>query len=70
MELQTDAVDLPRTRRKITQPLGGTVSLIIAGSQDSRQFVLRLVVPFGALLLALVYSQKQASVTVKAAAAG
>ncbi len=29
MGLQTDAVDLPRTRRKITQPLGGTVSLIM-----------------------------------------
>ena len=39
--------------------LVGTISLIIAGSQDSRQFVLRLVVPFGALLLALMYSQKQ-----------
>ena len=44
----------------------GTISLIIAGSQDSRQFVLRLVVPFGALLLALMYSQKQASVTAEA----
>ena len=45
--------------------LVGTISLIIAGSQDSRQFVLRLVVPFGALLLALMYSQKQASVSAK-----
>ena len=50
--------------------LVGTISLIIAGSQDSRQFVLRLVVPFGALLLALMYSQKQASVSAKAASAG
>lgn len=40
--------------------LAGTISLIVAGSQDSRQFVLRLVVPFGALLLALLYTQKQA----------
>jgi peptidoglycan/LPS O-acetylase OafA/YrhL len=31
----------------------GTISLVIAGSQDSRQFILRLAVPFGALLLAL-----------------
>ena len=42
--------------------LVGTASLIIAGSQDSLQFVLRLVVPFGALLLAFVYSQKQSRV--------
>jgi hypothetical protein len=41
--------------------LVGTISLIIAGSQDSRQFILRLVVPFGALLLALLYTQKQTS---------
>jgi hypothetical protein len=39
----------------------GTISLIVAGSVDSRQFVLRLVVPFGALLLAFLYTQKQAS---------
>jgi hypothetical protein len=43
--------------------LVGTISLVIAGSQDSRQFILRLVVPFGALLLALMYSQKQASLS-------
>jgi hypothetical protein len=49
--------------------LVGTISLIVAGSQDSRQFVLRLVVPFGALLLALVYSQKQASLTAASASA-
>ena len=41
--------------------LVGTISLIVAGSQDSRQFLLRLVVPFGALLLALMYTQKQAA---------
>jgi len=49
--------------------LVGTISLIVAGSQDSRQFILRLVVPFGALLLALLYSQKQASLTARAASA-
>jgi hypothetical protein len=49
--------------------LVGTISLIAAGSQDSRQFILRLVVPFGALLLALLYSQKQASVTANAPSA-
>jgi hypothetical protein len=41
--------------------LVGTVSLIIAGSQESRQFILRLAVPFGALLLALRYTQKETS---------
>jgi hypothetical protein len=49
--------------------LVGTISLIIAGSQDSRQFILRLVVPFGALLLALLYSQKQASLSASEASA-
>jgi hypothetical protein len=49
--------------------LVGTISLVIAGSQDSRQFILRLVVPFGALLLALSYSQKQASLSVGEASA-
>jgi all-trans-retinol 13,14-reductase len=37
----------------------GTASLILAGTQDSRQFILRLVIPFGALFLALMYTQKQ-----------
>jgi hypothetical protein len=41
--------------------LVGTASLVLAGSQDSRQFILRLVVPFGALLLAFMYTQKQAA---------
>ena len=49
--------------------LVGTISLVIAGSQDSRQFILRLVVPFGALLLALLYSHKQASLSVGEASA-
>ena len=39
----------------------GTASMVVAGSQDSRQFILRLVIPFGALLLAFVYTQKQAA---------
>jgi hypothetical protein len=50
--------------------LVGTISLVVAGSQDSRQFVLRLAVPFGALLLALLYTQKQSSQAVRAASAG
>ena len=41
--------------------LVGTASLVLAGAQDSRQFLLRLVVPFGALLLAFTYTQKQAA---------
>ena len=49
--------------------LVGTISLIIAGSQDSRQFILRLAVPFGALLLALLYTQKQSSQAASAASA-
>jgi len=39
----------------------GTASLLVAGIQDSRQFILRLVIPFGALLLAFMYTQKQAA---------
>ena len=50
--------------------LVGTISLIIAGSEDSRQFILRLVVPFGALLLALLYTQKQTSLARGEATAG
>ena len=38
--------------------LVGTTSLIIAGSQDSRPLVLRLVVPFRTLILAFMYSPK------------
>ena len=41
--------------------LVGTASMVLAGTQDSRQFILRLVIPFGALLLAFVYTQKQAA---------
>jgi hypothetical protein len=37
----------------------GTVSLIAAGSVDSRQVLLRIIVPFGALYYAYVFTQKQ-----------
>jgi hypothetical protein len=52
--------------RKISGSFGvaflvGTISMIAAGSIDSLQFVLRLVVPSGALLLAPLYTKKQAS---------
>jgi hypothetical protein len=39
--------------------LVGTVSLIAAGSVDSRQVLLRIIVPFGALYYAYGYTQKQ-----------
>ena len=39
--------------------LVGTVSLIAAGSVDSRQVLLRIIVPFGALYYAYVYTQRQ-----------
>jgi hypothetical protein len=39
--------------------LVGTVSLIAAGSVDSRQVLLRIIVPFGALYYAYVFTQKQ-----------
>jgi hypothetical protein len=39
----------------------GTVSLALAGAQSSRQFVLRLLIPFGALFLAYEYTEKQAA---------
>jgi hypothetical protein len=37
----------------------GTISLIAAGASGDRQFLLRIAVPFGALLLAFLYTQKQ-----------
>jgi uncharacterized membrane protein len=37
----------------------GTVSLIAAGSVDSRQVLLRIIVPFGSLYCAYVYTLKQ-----------
>jgi intracellular septation protein A len=39
--------------------LVGFVSLIIAGATDARTFVFRVLIPFGALLLAMRYSQTQ-----------
>jgi hypothetical protein len=41
--------------------LTGTVSLILAGATDSRQLLLRLIVPFGALAAAYTYSEREAS---------
>lgn len=40
--------------------LAGTISLIIAGSVDYRQVLLRVIVPFGALAAAYKYTQAQA----------
>jgi Ca2+/Na+ antiporter len=37
----------------------GTASLIAAGSVDSRQVLLRIIVPFGTLYYAYAYTQKQ-----------
>jgi uncharacterized membrane protein len=39
--------------------LVGTVSLLAAGSVDSRQVLLRIIVPFGSLYYAYVYTQKR-----------
>jgi hypothetical protein len=41
--------------------LVGTISLALAGVTDSRQFLLRVVVPFGALAGAFTYTQRQAA---------
>jgi hypothetical protein len=43
--------------------LVGTVSMILAGATDSRQFLLRVVVPFGALAAAYTYSHREAEST-------
>ncbi len=40
--------------------LVGTISLIVAGVLDARPFLFRVGIPFGALTLALMYTQKQA----------
>jgi hypothetical protein len=37
----------------------GTVSLIAAGSVDARQVLLRIIVPFGSLYYAYVFTQRQ-----------
>jgi hypothetical protein len=39
--------------------LVGTISLIAAGSVDSRQVLLRIIVPFGTLYYAYLFTQKQ-----------
>jgi hypothetical protein len=39
--------------------LVGTISLIAAGSVDSRQVLLRVIVPFGSLYYAYIFTQKQ-----------
>jgi hypothetical protein len=46
--------------------LVGTVSLVLAGAIDHAQMVLRMVVPFGALLYAFKYTQQRAGQTAKA----
>jgi hypothetical protein len=52
--------------RKISTQFGlaflvGTISLVIAGAVDTRQVLLRVIVPIGALALAFTYTQKQAA---------
>lgn len=44
----------------------GTISLVLAGAIDHAQLVLRMVVPFGALLYAFKYTQQRAGQTAKA----
>jgi hypothetical protein len=39
----------------------GTLSMVLAGATDSRQLLLRLVVPFGALAAAFTYSEREAT---------
>jgi hypothetical protein len=39
----------------------GTLSMVLAGATDSRQLLLRLIVPFGALAAAYTYSQREAT---------
>jgi len=55
--------DFRAVNRKISAVWGlaflvGTISLIAAGSTDNRQILLRLVVPFGALILAYRYTDQ------------
>src|ERR1700691_1405068 len=39
----------------------GTLSMVLAGTTDSRQILLRLIIPFGALAAAFTYSQREAT---------
>jgi hypothetical protein len=48
----------------------GTISMILAGSTDSRQFLLRVIVPFGALGAAYTYSHREGAAAAKAHHAG
>ena len=41
--------------------LVGAISLVFAGATDSRQILLRIIVPFGALAYAYTYTQRQAA---------
>ena len=41
--------------------LVGTLSMVLAGSTNSRQLLLRIIIPFGALAAAFTYSQREAS---------
>ena len=41
--------------------LVGTISMALAGATDSRQILLRVIVPFGALAYAFTYTQRQAN---------
>jgi hypothetical protein len=41
--------------------LVGTISLIVAGSTDSRQILLRVIVPFGSLAYAFAYTERHAA---------
>jgi hypothetical protein len=50
--------------------LVGTISLIIAGSVNGRTFLLRLLIPFGALALAYSYTQRVVTARRGAAAGG
>src|SRR6202453_1913502 len=39
----------------------GTLSMVLAGATDSRQILLRVIVPFGALAAAFTYSEREAT---------
>ena len=57
--------DFQAANRKISSVFGlafliGTASMIVAGATNDLQPVLRIVVPFGALAIAFMYTQRQA----------
>jgi len=47
----------------------GTISMVLAGTTDSRQILLRLIIPFGALAAAYTYSEREAASATTARAA-